>query len=123
MGLNFRGTKIDKIIIEGLRVESLIGVYQYERDHPQPLEINMSLWLDLSLAGKSDRLSDTIDYDAVGQLLAEVASNSQFQLVEALAEAMASRLKAEFNVHKVVLGISKPGIIENASSVYVEIER
>ncbi|WP_088329823.1 dihydroneopterin aldolase [Lacimicrobium sp. SS2-24] len=114
---------MDKIVIEGLRLESLIGVYDWERTAPRPLRVDLTLELDLSAAARSDNVVDTIDYARVAEILEKVAQQSQYFLLEALANAMLNALFENFTLHKATLKLSKPDILANADNVAIELTR
>ena len=114
---------MDKIIIEGLHVSSLIGVYDWERIEPSPLLVDVTLYTDLSRAAQSDLVIDTIDYAEVAQCLVNVAQKSEFELLEALAHSMMQTLFARFAVKSITLKLSKPDILDNADSVAIELSR
>ncbi|MDF2180065.1 dihydroneopterin aldolase [Aliiglaciecola sp. CAU 1673] len=114
---------MDKILIEGLEIKSLIGVYDWERQAPRPLLVDVTLYLDLSKAGSSDAVADTIDYAAVATRIEEVAASSSFELLEALTSALISMLLNEFSIDQVSVKLSKPDILPNAKDVAVEMTR
>jgi dihydroneopterin aldolase len=114
---------LDKIYIEGLQVYSLIGVYDWEREKKQRLLVDMELFTDLSRAAKSDRVSDTLNYAEVASCIEQVADVSEFELLEALANAIVSKVFAGFPVQKISLKLSKPDILPKAQNVAVELVR
>lgn len=114
---------MDRIFIEGLQVEALIGVYDWERDTPQPLLIDLELHTNLQTAADSDQVADTVDYAKVAGLLQLVASQSQFELLEALAQKMIIEVMQRFSVAKVCIKLSKPNILDNAKHVSVSMCR
>ncbi|MBN7820330.1 dihydroneopterin aldolase [Bowmanella yangjiangensis] len=114
---------MDKIYIEGLRLESLIGVYDWERTAPRPLLVDLCMHCDLSRAAQTDNVTDTIDYALVAESLERVAEKSSFELLEALASAMLDALFAEFDVQEATLKLSKPDILANAQNVAVQLTR
>lgn len=114
---------MDKIHIEGLEVFSLIGVYDWEREAKQRLLVDMVLYVDLQLAATTDRVADTINYAEVANLVEAIATESSFELIEALAGAMISHLLARFAISKISLKLSKPDILSNARNVAVEMTR
>ena len=85
-----RGGPMDRILIQDLLVRCIIGVNEDERHQKQDVVINLTLTADLSKAGKSDRFEDTVDYRAIKKQVMALAENSQFHLIEALAEAIAA---------------------------------
>lgn len=114
---------MDKVIIEGLQVQSLIGVYDWERVARRPLLVDLILEVDLGAAVASDDVSDTIDYARVAEALEQVALNSEFFLLEALAGAMLDTLFADFAVQGATLKLSKPDILPNAANVAIQLSR
>lgn len=114
---------MDKIIIEGLQLKSLIGVYDWERTAKTRLLLDVVLYTDLQLAGLSDDVNDTVNYAAVAELLVNLADASEFELLEALAHAMVNALFEHFSLLKVRVKLSKPDILTNADNVAVEITR
>lgn len=114
---------MDKIHIEGLEVFSLIGVYDWERETKQRLLVDLMLYTDLSLAALSDKVSDTINYAEVASVVEAIATQSSFELIEALAQAMIDELLEQFAITKIRLKLSKPDILANAQNVAVELTR
>lgn len=113
----------DKILIRELKVDGIIGINDWERHTKQPIVINITLFADLSRAGASDRIEDSIDYRTLTKaVLAYVESSSHF-LVEALAAAVARMAVVEFGANRVVVRVEKPGALRFAQTVGVEIER
>lgn len=110
---------MDKVIIQGLTLYSLIGVYDFERHEKQRVIVDVVLFTDLRAAAISDNVADTLDYGKVAMRLAQIADQSSFKLLEALANAMIETIFAEFAVQKLELQLSKPDILDNADSVGV----
>lgn len=113
----------DIVFIEGLQVDALIGVHDWERHAPRPLVLDLELGFDNRIPAASDRLADTLDYDAISRRLREYAAQTAFELIESLAERCAELVLAEFGAQRVRLKISKPGAVEHARAVGVIIER
>jgi dihydroneopterin aldolase len=84
----------DRIELRGLRLVGIVGVLPEERTRAQPLEVDLDLHLDVSAAGRSDALGDTVDYGAVCELVAEVVDALHPQLLERLCEVLAERMLA-----------------------------
>ncbi len=97
----------DCIQLRGLRVVCIVGVLPEERERPQPLEIDIDIYSDLSAAGHSDDLKDTIDYGAAAQSVAETCLSSQAQLLEHLAQLIADDLLKPVQVTAVDVTIKK----------------
>ncbi|MFT4995242.1 MAG: dihydroneopterin aldolase [Paraglaciecola sp.] len=114
---------MDKIHIEGLQVYSLIGVYDWEREAKQALLVDLVLFTDLQPAALSDKVADTLNYAEVAQCVQKVAAESEFELLEALANAMLCQVFALFPVDKISLKLSKPEILPDAQNVAVELTR
>lgn len=113
----------DVIFIDGLQVQALIGVYEFERDGTQPLVFDVEMEVDTRSAGGSDALADTVDYAAVAQAIQARCAQSAFALVEALAEAIAAQLLGDFPIQQVMLRVSKPQAVPAARGVGVRIVR
>ncbi|MDG4550897.1 MAG: dihydroneopterin aldolase [Candidatus Contendobacter sp.] len=114
---------MDIIFIRDLRVETLIGVYPHERQQRRILLLDLELGTDIRPAAASDRLDDTLDYQAVTRRLVEFAAASNYQLVETLGERMADLVLREFAALWLRLTVRKPGAVREAGEVGVTIER
>lgn len=113
----------DKVFIEGLEVEALIGIYDWERRIRQPLVLDIELAFDNRIPAASDAIGDTLDYKAVSKRVIDYVSGSDFGLVETLAERVAAIILEEFDVAHVRLKLGKPGAVRGARAVGVVIER
>lgn len=114
---------MDKVFIEGLEIEALIGIYDWERRIRQPLSFDIEMSFDNTVPAASDAIADTLDYKAVSKRLIEFVSESGFGLVETLAERCAALILDEFGVAEVRLRLGKPGAVRGARAVGVEIVR
>jgi 2-amino-4-hydroxy-6-hydroxymethyldihydropteridine diphosphokinase len=114
---------MDKVFIEGLEIEALIGIYDWERRIRQPLRFDLEMAFDNRRPAASDAIEDTLDYKAVSKRLIAFVSESGFGLVETLAERCAALVIEEFGVEHVRLKLSKPGAVRGATAVGVIIER
>ena len=114
---------MDKILISDLLVRCIIGVHDEERRERQDVLINLALSVDLSKAGTSDRLEDSVDYRAVNKQILSMAEGSQFHLVESLAQAVADICLENPLIKEVWVRVEKPGALRFARSVGVEIVR
>ncbi len=114
---------MDIIFIRDLRIETLIGVYPQERQRRQTLLIDLELGADIRPAAASDRLDDTLNYQAVAQRTIEFAAASRCQLVETLGEGIAELLLREFAVSWLRLTLRKFDAVREASAVGIIIER
>jgi dihydroneopterin aldolase len=114
---------MDKVNIQGLTLYSLIGVYDFERHEKQRVIADVVLYTDLTAAGLSDNVADTLDYGKVAERLSDIAEASSFKLLEALAKAMLDTIFDEFAVSKLELSLSKPDILDNAQAVGITLSR
>ena len=107
----------DIIFIEGLEIETIIGVYEHERDIKQKVVLDIEMTIPESDAANSDDLRHTVDYDAVSKLVTSYVIDTQYQLIESLAEQVASLVLGAFATDSLKLKLSKPGAVKNAKSV------
>lgn len=114
---------MDIIYLRDLRIETVIGVYEWERRIKQAIILDIEMGADIRKAARSDRLDDTLNYKAVAKRLIEFVGNSQFQLVETLAERIAEIVLTEFQVPWLRLQVNKQGAVRGARDVGVIIER
>jgi dihydroneopterin aldolase len=117
------GPTCDRVFIEGLQIEALIGIYDWERRVRQPLVFDLEMAFDNRVPAASDDIADTLDYKAVSNRIRDIVSESGFGLVETLAECVARAVLAEFPVSHLRLRLSKPGAVRGARAVGVIIER
>ena len=115
----------DHILINGLRVVSVIGVLEHERLSAQPLQIDVDIHVDLHDPGSSDDLTQTVHYGEVCMQLAEVARSTSDQLLERLAQRMADVVLSFPHVSAVDLTLTKlrPPVPEDVQSSAVRIHR
>ena len=109
---------MDKIFLHGMKAETLIGVYEWERQQPQTLIIALP-----DNAGAQDDIAQTIHYGEVCQALRSELAKRDFLLLESLAQSIADFIFAQFHAAWVRIRITKPGILPRVSAVGVEIER
>jgi len=113
---------MDRVFIEDLRIQTVIGVFDWEREITQTISLDLQMAFDISRAAKSDNIADTLDYKSVSKRLIQFVESSEFQLVEALAEHCAQIVLDEFPVNWLRLKLSKPGAVRGSSAVGVIIE-
>jgi dihydroneopterin aldolase len=114
---------MDRVFIAGLEIETVIGIYEWERNVRQPLVFDIEMEFDNRVPAASDDIVDTLDYKAVSKRVIAFVSASGFGLVETLAERCAELLLAEFPIASLRLKLSKPGAVRGARAVGVIIER
>ena len=113
----------DIVFIEDLRIQTVIGIFDWEREITQTVSLDLQMAFDIRRAGESDDIVDTLDYKSVSKRLIQFVETSEFQLVEALAEQCANIVLTEFPVSSLRLKLSKPGAVRGSSAVGVIIER
>lgn len=114
----------DLILIEGLKVETVVGCFNWERQIQQPLLLDLKIWTDLATAMHSDELDDTLNYAEICELASQSIVQAQPELIEHAADLV---LRCLFNhypsIDKINIIIRKPAIIPAAQSVGIQIER
>jgi len=114
---------MDLVLIEGLEVRTVIGIYDWEREIRQTVRLDLEMAWDISKAGVTDNIEDTLDYKSVSKRLINFVEKSEFGLIEALAEHCAKIVMTEFDVPWLRLKLSKPGAVRGSENVAVHIER
>jgi len=114
---------MDIIFINELRVETVIGIYDWERRITQTISFDLELAADIRRAASSDDIVDTVNYKAVAKRVQAFVAESKFQLVETLAERVAELIMREFSIPWLRLKAHKPGAVRSARDVGVLIER
>ncbi|OGO56873.1 MAG: dihydroneopterin aldolase [Chloroflexi bacterium RBG_16_72_14] len=100
----------DRIVLDGMVFQGTHGVYPEEQVTPQPFEVDVELGLNLQPAGLSDDLAQTVDYARVYETCRVIVESTRFNLVEAIAEAIAHELLADFPVSEVTVRVRKPQV-------------
>jgi len=113
----------DTVFIRGLRADAIIGIYDWERNTRQNLILDLEMASDVSRAAASEDITDAIDYEKISNRILTFVSDSEFQLIETLAERVAALVIEEFGVSWLRLTVHKPGAIEFADDVGVMITR
>lgn len=112
-----------KIYITGLEVDTLIGVYDWERVRTTQLLLDVTLDVDLCAAMQSDDVADTVDYAKVAECIVDVGKQSTFELLEAFGSKVMDTVCEHFAVSTITLKIVKPNILPNAKTVAVEMSK
>jgi 7,8-dihydroneopterin aldolase/epimerase/oxygenase len=115
--------KMDTLHIHDLKLPTCIGVHAWERQVQQTVLLTLELGIDVARAAATDDLADALNYDALCQRLITFSAESEFQLIETLAERLAMLCHTEFGVTFVKLTLHKPHAITRARMVGVSIER
>ena len=100
----------DRIVLRNIRLDGRHGVYEHERETPQPFEVDVELLLDLRPAGVTDDLTKTVDYARVYEIVARIVETGSFRLLEAVAEAISDEILAAFPADEVVVRVRKPAV-------------
>lgn len=114
---------MDLVFIEDLRIETIIGIYDWERTTRQVVAFDIEMAFDNTKPAASERIEDTLNYKAVSKRLIAFVEASQFELVETLAEHCAAIIRSEFGVRWLRLKLSKLGAVTGSRAVGVIIER
>ena len=114
---------MDIIFIRDIKLETLIGAYEFERRQPRTLQVNVEIGRASIRACKTDKLADTIDYAAVVDLVKDTFASHAFHLLEPLAETIADLILHKFDAQWARIEVSKAGVVPNARDVGVRIER
>lgn len=114
---------MDIVFIRELSIETVIGVYDWEREIKQSVLIDLEMAMDNRAAAATDNIDDALNYKAVGKRIIAFVESSEFQLVETLAERIAEIIQNEFSVPWLRLQINKKGALRGATDVGVIIER
>ncbi|HEC19516.1 MAG TPA: dihydroneopterin aldolase [Gammaproteobacteria bacterium] len=114
---------MDIIFLHDLTIETIIGIYDWERKEKQSIILDLDMAADIPRAAASDAIEDTLNYKAVAKRLIDFVGNSDFQLVETLAERVAAIVLDEFDVKWLRLRVNKKGAVRYAGDVGVIIER
>ena len=114
---------MDIIFLSEVKVQTKLGVPEWERMVEQTIILDIEIGYDLSKACKSDAVADTIDYGSVVERVRKTLSENSFQLVEALAEHICQMILSEFGALSVKIRVAKPGILPGLRALGVMIER
>ena len=114
---------MDKVFINNLQVETIIGIFDWEREVRQVVSIDLEMEFDNKKAAKSDDIKDALDYKKVGKRITAFVKKSKYKLVESLAEQIAKLVLKEFPVSSVTVSLMKPGAMRGSESVGIRITR
>ena len=114
---------MDIVYISDLKVDTVSGIYDWERRIRQTVSLDLEMAADISRAAASDHIDDALNYKAIGKRIIQYIEDSDFQLVETLAERVAQLVLEEFGVAWLKLRLSKPGALRGSRDVGVIIER
>jgi len=114
---------MDIVYIRDLRIDAVIGIYEWEQRIRQQISVNIEMGWDNRKAAQSDDIKDTLNYKAAANLVKELVDKSEVQLVEALAENIAALLLEEMNIPWIKVSLGKPMAVTGSQEVGVIIER
>lgn len=114
---------MDQILITGLRVECIIGINDWEREVKQEVVIDITLHADLTRAGESDDIADTVNYRDISKTIQDHVEASSYGLIEAMARNIANICLDQEGVLRADVSVHKPGALRGADSVGVKISR
>ncbi|MDV6315824.1 dihydroneopterin aldolase [Idiomarina sp. HP20-50] len=114
---------IDVVSIEGLTVDTIIGVYDWEKEKKQSLVLDIQMSWDNQRAATTDELEDALDYALVSERVTGWITEKPRQLIETVAEGVATLILNEFGVQNVEVRVAKPGAVPNANTVAVSVRR
>lgn len=114
---------MDIVFIQGLKIDTVIGIFDWERQIRQDIVLDLEMSADIKAASMTDHIDQTLDYKAVSKRLIHFVQTSEFQLVETLAERITDIILHEFGVKKVKLTLNKGAAVTGARGVGVIIER
>jgi dihydroneopterin aldolase len=114
---------VDKIFLRELKIETIIGFWEWERRIKQIVSIDLEIGTDARIAAKSDAIAGTLNYEQLAKRLIEYVGGSKHQMVEALATEIGGIVIREFGAPWVKVSVAKPGAIPAARDVGIVIER
>jgi len=114
---------MDIVFINDLRIETIIGIYDWERKVKQTISLDLEMGTDIRKSAATDAIEDTLNYKAVAKRLIAFVGDSEYQLVETLAEKITDIVLSEFDVPWLKLTVHKPGAVRGSRDVGVMIER
>lgn len=114
---------MDKVFIRGLKVDAIIGVFDWEKQVRQPLIFDLEMAWDISHAAATDDLRHALNYQAVTEFVEHFVQTTQFELLETLVERLAENLRQEFAMPWLSIEVQKPAVVPQAKAVGLYIER
>jgi len=114
---------MDKIFLNDLQIDTIIGIYDWERETLQTLSFDLEMDWDIAKAAQSDDITDTLDYGAIATTIVSFVEASRYQLIETLAEDLAALLLTTYPIPKLKLTLSKPVALHGQNIARIVIER
>ena len=113
---------MDCLRILNLKIPAKHGIYDFEKNKEGVFELDVEMFLDLNIPGKTDKIDDTINYDDVVNVVIKVFTNKDYNLIEAAGQNICNQLLTQFKLEKVIIRIRKPHAPINAEFDTVEVE-
>lgn len=113
----------DLVLVEGLEVPAVIGIFDWEQDIQQPLVVDVAVAWDNRIPAASGSIEDALDYDRLSRAIQGWIQEKSYGLIEEVAETLAARILHEFKVAAVQLRVAKPTAVKAARTVAVQITR
>lgn len=120
---NDMATLNDTIFVTDLRIEAVVGIWDWERALPQTISLDLEMATDISAAVAADHIDATLDYRAISKRVTAYVQESKFQLIETMAEQVAALIREEFGVAWVRVAVHKPWAVRGSRDVGITIER
>ena len=114
---------MDTVFINDLKIDTIIGIFEWEREVRQTVGIDIAIGCDTRKAAAADDIQYALDYKTVVDLVQQFVENNTFNLIESLAEQISNLIFKELKVSHLNITIRKLGTFENVASVGVKIER
>ena len=120
---HYQNYDMDKVFINNLQVETIIGIFSWEREVRQVVSVDLVMDFDNKKAAKYDDIEDALDYKKIGKRVTNYVERSRFKLVERLAEQIAKLVLKEFPVSNLTVSVTKPGALRGSESAGISITR
>jgi dihydroneopterin aldolase len=114
---------MDKIFLNDLHIDTIIGIYDWERETLQTLSFDLEMDWDIRKAAQSEDIAETLNYDAIAKTIVKFVEASRYQLIETLAEDLCALLLQEYDIPKLKLTLSKPVALHGQNTARIVIER
>lgn len=114
---------MDRVFINDLVVETIVGIHPWERETPQRLVLQLEVGVDIAAVAAADDIELTVDYAGLAERVSSFIREGRYRLLETLAEETAAMIRSEFGVDWLRLTVGKPGAVTTAGQVGVAIER
>ena len=114
---------MDKIFLKNLRLKTRIGLFEWEKQIDQIINIDLEAGFDISKAAETDDVKHSLDYKTISNRIKEYVKQNTHELIETLIENITQMILKDFDVEYVTLSISKPGAIRDSKDVGITITR